>query len=47
MAAVQRVASRGRRAETEAHGQAAAVVQVSHDGVCTYVVPWVDPSSLE
>ena len=47
MAAVWRVASRGRRAEREAPGQAAAVVHVSHVGVCICVDPWVDLSSLE
>ena len=46
-AAVWRVASRGRRVETEAPGQAAAVVHVSHVGVCICVDPWVELSSLE
>ena len=47
MAAVWRVTSREQKAETEDLGQAAAVVQVSQDGVCTCVGPGVDLSSLD
>ena len=47
MAAVWRVTSSEQKAETEDPGQAAAVAQVSQDGVCTCVGPGVYLSSLD
>ena len=46
-AAEWKVSSRGRKAETEAPGQAAASGPGSHDGVCACSVPWLDRGSLE